>query len=579
MTDPFRSPPRGLVMGSFLLLLALAAQATARPVWTHALAPGAAVEVRDDGTVAILAGDAQLLDVSAGLTPSRFWRGSDDLVFTARKREGDEGGRRGFSSRADDDDDGRIDEDPLDGRDDDGDGRVDEDFAAIGDDMAVVAFRRGERALHLETYHWNYPHLRNTVFAAWRRTDVEGAPQSDRLALSLPEGEWQELKVGWDDPPGAADRPMMVASVPRDGGRWWIGVGLPGASFEGAGPRIEDGRLEVPFEGELVVAISVTPTLTQLRQRQAVAHAVHAGAPAGPDRPVVPWLVTPLQHCPYAAEPLAATWDREEAGWRLDLEIPDENRALPDPETLSCDDHPLGAPVRVDWRPTTADREGVRPERSAPWPRPAPGELWRVDADPHPYRTDGRMTGGVLTFHFEDPPRLADEARLICETVCGQGILIEAAAVARPVAPSPAGEIDPADPAAKIARDLERRPPTLSPGLLDTYPNPFRQFTRLRYTVPATIGEAFVREEDEELPLKDSDPVPYSSGTPSVSLRVYTVAGHEVVTFFDGICSIGTYETSWDGTDRMGRPVAVGTYFCKLQIDNWSVTKRVALLR
>ncbi len=73
--------------------------------------------------------------------------------------------------------------------------------------------------------------------------------------------------------------------------------------------------------------------------------------------------------------------------------------------------------------------------------------------------------------------------------------------------------------------------------------------------------------------------IPYQSHTPIVSLKVYTVAGHEVVTLFDGICAIGTYETTWSGNDRGGRPVAVGTYFCKLQIENWSVTKRVVLLR
>ncbi len=47
------------------------------------------------------------------------------------------GGNRRPSSRADDDGDGRVDEDPLDGRDNDGDGRIDEDWAQIGDQMMV----------------------------------------------------------------------------------------------------------------------------------------------------------------------------------------------------------------------------------------------------------------------------------------------------------------------------------------------------------------------------------------------------------------------------------------------------------
>lgn len=45
------------------------------------------------------------------------------------------GNRQGFSSQPDDDNDGEIDEDPLNGRDDDGDGAIDEDYAAISQQM------------------------------------------------------------------------------------------------------------------------------------------------------------------------------------------------------------------------------------------------------------------------------------------------------------------------------------------------------------------------------------------------------------------------------------------------------------
>ena len=45
------------------------------------------------------------------------------------------GNRPGFSTRPDDDGDGEVDEDPLNGKDDDGDGRIDEDYAAISQQM------------------------------------------------------------------------------------------------------------------------------------------------------------------------------------------------------------------------------------------------------------------------------------------------------------------------------------------------------------------------------------------------------------------------------------------------------------
>jgi len=56
-----------------------------------------------------------------------------DIVY--RSAEGAPGGIRIPSAGADDDGDGKIDEDPLDGHDNDGDGRIDEDFAAISDQM------------------------------------------------------------------------------------------------------------------------------------------------------------------------------------------------------------------------------------------------------------------------------------------------------------------------------------------------------------------------------------------------------------------------------------------------------------
>ena len=49
-----------------------------------------------------------------------------------------------YPGRADDDGDGRVDEDWLNGRDDDGDGRIDEDFAAFGKLMYSCWFRDDE---------------------------------------------------------------------------------------------------------------------------------------------------------------------------------------------------------------------------------------------------------------------------------------------------------------------------------------------------------------------------------------------------------------------------------------------------
>jgi len=577
---------------------AATAATTAEPIQSHELAAGARAEILADGTVWVRspagAVDQNLLKMATTLRTSRPLRRSEDWVYTTQRREGDEGGHRGFSPHADDDGDGRVDEERLDGRDNDGDGRIDEDYAAIGDGMTAVGNMHGGRALFLETYHWDYPHLRETLVTSWRREGRDGEPQRDHVTLELPFGIWQEMTVGWDASrhaeagAGAASEMMMVASLPRDGGRWWIGVTVL-AMDSGDPPRVDGRRLELPCNGTLVCAVSVTTTLSQLRHQQATAHAVHAGAPAVPGQPAVPWIVPPLPQVGAGEEPLFATWEHEHVqesdGWRLSLDIPAGCSPLIDPESMCADMAQPGTPTHVSWRGQGTDADDAWDE---PWPSPDHAELWRADASPHPFRThltDLRSrTGGTLTFHYAGTAMLGEKASLTCRTIWGQDVRIEVARAADPSSGSnsPAkgkSSIEASDESVAKERESRVRPPSLSPALLDNFPNPFHDQTRLRYKIPATVGEGFVWDEGQEPTLKADDPIPYQSDSPSVSLKVYTVAGHEVVALFDGICPIGTYQTTWDGNDQDGRPVAVGTYFCKLQIENWSVTKRVALLR
>ncbi len=82
-------------------------------------------------------------------------------------QEGAPSGTRYPSTRADDDDDGLVDEDPLDRVDNDRDGRIDEDFAAIGDAMAVVKFgpasTGGKVSVRQEVYAWSLSHIDRMV--------------------------------------------------------------------------------------------------------------------------------------------------------------------------------------------------------------------------------------------------------------------------------------------------------------------------------------------------------------------------------------------------------------------------------
>jgi hypothetical protein len=150
------------------------------------------------------------------------------------------------------------------------------------------------------------------------------------------------------------------------------------------------------------------------------------------------------------------------------------------------------------------------------------------------------------------------------------------------VADAVAGQADPTadhDPAAILKAG--RHGPELSPALLEGYPNPFRDVIQLRYVVPATLGEAFVWDKNEAPPA-GFDPqaaVPWQGGAPRISIKIYSLSGQELVTLFAGDQGPGLGTLQWTGTDNTGRQVASGTYFCKLQMDEWSVTRRLVFLR
>jgi len=121
--------------------------------------------------------------VSTG-QPEREFRPGDDILDTIYEAKGGKvirpipndtaTGNRLPHPLADDDNDGRYDEDPLNGYDDDGDGLVDEDFGQLGDQMFTTTMH-DNTLLSREIYPEHNP-LDLTVIqhaAAWYREDLE----------------------------------------------------------------------------------------------------------------------------------------------------------------------------------------------------------------------------------------------------------------------------------------------------------------------------------------------------------------------------------------------------------------------
>ena len=96
------------------------------------------------------------------------------------------------------------------------------------------------------------------------------------------------------------------------------------------------------------------------------------------------------------------------------------------------------------------------------------------------------------------------------------------------------------------------QPPVTGTVLYQNAPNPFNPTTVIRYDLAA-------------------------SG--SVSLAIYDPAGRKVRTLVRETLTAGPRETTWDGRDDAGDPVASGVYFYRLEADGARQSRKLVIIR
>jgi hypothetical protein len=87
---------------------------------------------------------------------------------------------------------------------------------------------------------------------------------------------------------------------------------------------------------------------------------------------------------------------------------------------------------------------------------------------------------------------------------------------------------------------------------LYNYPNPFKTETKISYVL-------------------------HQAGL--VNLEIYNVKGQKIKSLSMGEKKAGLQSLSWDGRDSKGNPCASGVYFCKMQFNNKSVSKKLILMK
>jgi hypothetical protein len=88
--------------------------------------------------------------------------------------------------------------------------------------------------------------------------------------------------------------------------------------------------------------------------------------------------------------------------------------------------------------------------------------------------------------------------------------------------------------------------------LSQNYPNPFNAVTQLSFALP-TDGK--------------------------VSLKIYNIMGQLVKNLVDQNMQAGFHTVTWDGTNNSGSQVSTGVYFYSIKAGDYSVTKKMTMLK
>jgi hypothetical protein len=89
-------------------------------------------------------------------------------------------------------------------------------------------------------------------------------------------------------------------------------------------------------------------------------------------------------------------------------------------------------------------------------------------------------------------------------------------------------------------------------SLSQNYPNPFNPLTKIDFSLPKT-GR--------------------------VVITIYNLLGQEVTTLVNERLAYGYHTVTWQGMDRMGRPVSSGVYFSELKAAGNRKTRKMLLLK
>ena len=511
--------------------------------------------------------------------------------------EGCKSGRRYPYESADDDDDGLIDEDIIDGEDNDGDGLIDEDFAAVSDNMIVTQSLDEDCGIRMiqNSYAWSYGHMRDfagfetrikidddspiledggtgidmaLVFKTGAARDGAQAEKTRRFMVFSLDG----VSRGGDE---GAKRVKFVASNVGGTGNEMVGVLLLGARsldgeyFSSEAYLAEKGFAKDPFS-VIESAYIDNRENGRMRHMRCVrlfsmdAQPVETGESSSESKDVT---VTEGDFHDFAYVIDGIPTDKRQIviDWAVvygnNEEILLRNAKTAVRTYIGLDD---GSRI-LRWVPPARKAAKVRCKTEVL-------SIW----------TNGERKPAVAVdlpanLRYENVEWLkvnGDRTKIFDRA--GDKILVRAGTGGRkPSSMTIEGQLtdgtifEAVFDNDTLNRDQDERSVaegTLPASCFELFPNPFITTVNIALHLYHLEDGTFINKPQRL--------------TGSGSVRIYDVRGRLVRTIAEvEQIQPGDYSYNWDGLDENGVKVSPGVYYCKLQIGNRSLTKRVILLR
>jgi hypothetical protein len=506
-----------------------------------------------------------------------------DVVYYAA--EGDPGGNRVPDPNADDDHDGTIDEEWLDGHDNDSDGAIDEDYAAISDQMlsswyvdddtaAVNAYPQ-HNPLHVRvrqnSYQWSDPDFDDFVGIEYTITNIGDEVLEDIFLGMFVDGDvgnrntpnyWEDDGSGFmsvtgvNSPWGTADVEFgYVYDFDGDMGQapGYCGVLLLDHTTDDTGttaPTEAHWVTYATFAGNQSYEDGGDPTNDFERYEVMSSETIERSADIPRDYRTL-----------LAAGPFPELAPGETLTFRLALFAGDRANNLEEVlrNAAAAKLTYEGEWLDLDGDPNTGvDGKEYQKHWVLPTDIPVPVMVNAFDV-----RTSG--SSAVLSWEiFADEPvrgfklLRSDAAGGVATLPSQQALLPPETRTYTDAGVSPGGDYRYtlvavlADGTERVSRTVETSIPSAATELHQNIPNPFNPTTTIAFTL--------ARRQ-------------------AVTLSVYTPDGKLVTTLVDGIREAGRNEVSWNGTDSRGNAVRSGIYLYRLEAGNTAVSRKMLLMK